>query len=148
MSYFYVAPVALSITGASINAIPSKILISKNASENAIVCASRIIIWLSNFAAASNPVALLLSPWINIEALLAINSSTVCGTDTIFSPILFVATGNVLLKTVLVSEVQSKTLGSVIQIAHRLGYASAESFGNMFKRKTDFSPGKYSILMS
>ena len=60
----------------------------------------------------------------------------------------FVATGNVLLKTVLVSEVQSKTLGSVIQIAHRLGYASAESFGNMFKRKTGFSPGKFNILMS
>lgn len=37
---------------------------------------------------------------------------------------------------------------SVIKIAHRLGYASAESFGNMFKRKTGFSPGKFNIMMS
>lgn len=59
----------------------------------------------------------------------------------------FVATGNVLLKTVLVSEAESETLGkdgySLTKIAHRLGYASAESFGNMFKRRTGYSPGKF-----
>lgn len=32
---------------------------------------------------------------------------------------------------------------SVSQIARSLGYASAESFGNMFKRKTGCSPGKF-----
>ncbi|HEP1894599.1 helix-turn-helix transcriptional regulator [Kluyvera cryocrescens] len=33
---------------------------------------------------------------------------------------------------------------SVAKIAHHLGYASAESFGNMFKRRTGYSPSKYS----
>ena len=32
---------------------------------------------------------------------------------------------------------------SLTKIAHRLGYASAESFGNMFKRRTGYSPGKF-----
>lgn len=32
---------------------------------------------------------------------------------------------------------------SVTHIAHRLGYACAESFGNMFKRKTGHSPGRF-----
>lgn len=32
---------------------------------------------------------------------------------------------------------------SLTKIAHRLGYASAESFGNMFKRRTGYSPSKF-----
>lgn len=34
---------------------------------------------------------------------------------------------------------------SVAQVARRLGYASAESFGNMFKRKTGLPPGRFTI---
>ncbi|EAO0388582.1 AraC family transcriptional regulator [Salmonella enterica] len=37
---------------------------------------------------------------------------------------------------------------SVAKIAHHLGYASAESFGNMFKRRTGYSPGKYSTSIT
>ncbi|EPK7358087.1 AraC family transcriptional regulator [Kluyvera ascorbata] len=37
---------------------------------------------------------------------------------------------------------------SVAKIARHLGYASAESFGNMFKRRTGYSPGKYSASIT